>query len=110
MKRGRAKSVRVTRDDQLGSLAAVALYMGVGRTWLSGVKRRQGELRHEPLPVIPFVGGKTCAEWIKRFIQLPINAAFVPTAGYKKAPPSPHQGREASTSGKSDSPPRQHAR
>lgn len=120
MKRGRPKSTRITRDDQLGSLLAVAKHMHVSRTWLSGVKRRQAELAKlfaadpakVPASLVPpaFAGGKTCAQWVKAFILHPINSAFVPTAAYRKVPPSQRQGPAASTSGKSGSPLRQHAR
>lgn len=108
MRRGR-KSIAVARADQLGSLKAVAAFMGVGRTWLSGVKRRAIELA--PTGVAsPFAGGKTCADWIREFIRLPVNAAFVPTSTYKKAQPSPRRGRVASTSDRSGSPLHPHVR
>jgi hypothetical protein len=91
MRRGRPRFPRVTADDQLGTIAAVAAHMRVGRTWLSGVKRRQLELaqlypssKYASLP-IAFAGGKTCAAWVKEFLRHPLNADFVPTRSYKKA-------------------------
>lgn len=95
-KRGRPDEAPLTSDDQLGSIKAVAIRLGVSRTWLSGVKRRQIELsrmawglteeRPPSLPPPAFSCGKTCAKWVLEFIRHPINAEFSPTAGYKKAP------------------------
>lgn len=93
--------MKITSDDQLGSLKAVATYMRVSRTWLSGVKRRALALSKEGVPP-PFAGGKTCAQWVRDFIRLPVNAGFVPTASYRKAPPARSRGRAASAGGKSD--------
>lgn len=93
-KRGRPAEALLTSDDQLGSIKAVAIRLGVSRTWLSGVKRRQVELAKfysqgstatTGCPAA-FACGKTCASWVRDFIRHPINAGFSPTAGYKKAP------------------------
>ena len=85
MKRTRTS---IKSDDQLGTIKAVAEYLGVGRTWLSGVKRRQFQLHVElgagSYP-IAFSGGKTCAAWVKEFLRHPINASFVPTKSYRTA-------------------------
>ena len=93
MKRGRRKSPKVNRPDQLGDIKSVALYMGVSRTWLSGVKRRWiylTEKNEAPLQS-PFAGGKTCAQWVIDFIRLPQNVGFSPSAAYRKALKSPHR-------------------
>lgn len=116
-RRGRPESAPVDRDDQLGTIKAVAAHMQVSKTWLCGVKRRYLELARqkaagqltEELPQAPVAGGKTCAAWIREFIRHPINAGFVPTRGYKKVRPSRRPSRAASTSGRSDSPPHPHA-
>lgn len=96
MKRGRKKSPKVTSHDQLGDIKAVAAYMRVSRTWLSGVKRRWLDLqkaKRAPLQS-PFAGNKTCAQWVIEFIRLPENSGFAPSSAYRKAPQSQPQGRE----------------
>jgi hypothetical protein len=81
-----AKSPTITRDDQLGSLKAIAEYMCVSRTWLSGVKRRYNQLpAGHDVPVL-FASGKTCAMWVREFIRHPINRGFVATRSYKTKP------------------------
>lgn len=120
VKKGRPPAPVIERDDQLGTLKAVAQYMGVGRTWVCGVKRRYlelvaqkqaGELRDE-LPPAPFGGGLTCAAWLTDFVRHPINASFNATRAYhtpinprpkarSSTPPSRGAGPAASASGKS---------
>ncbi len=93
-KRGRPAEAPLTSDDQLGSIKAVAIRLGVGRTWLGGVKRRQMELERmaglpenrSNLPAPAFACNKTCATWVREFIRHPYNAGFSPAASYRKAP------------------------
>lgn len=98
-KKGRKPTV-IKSDDQLGPLSAVAAYMKVGRTWLSGWKLRAEELAAEGVPS-PFAGGKTCAAWVREFIRHPKNANFVPTTVYRTACPTQEPHRAASASGRS---------
>jgi hypothetical protein len=93
-KRGRPAEAPLTSDDQLGSIKAVAIRLGVGRTWLGGVKRRQVEINRmawlpgerPDLPTPAFACNKTCATWVREFIRHPFNAGFSPAASYRKAP------------------------
>ena len=92
-KRGRPTEAPLTSDDQLGSIKGVAARLGVSRTWLAGVKRRQlalsqmtwAEGKVPALPANAFACNKTCATWVREFIRHPINAEFSPTAAYRKA-------------------------
>jgi hypothetical protein len=64
---------RVKADTDLGSLAALAVYMNVGRTWLSALKkcakRRAAEApAHAPNPN-PFVGQKATKQRIMQWLE-----------------------------------------
>lgn len=100
----------ITDRQHFGSLAAVAKFMRVSRTWLSAVKKRAKKLEvsdgtNEPV-LSPWIGNKTRADWVEAFLTNPQNRGWVPTHEYKRQPTQPAQGRAPSTSGKSDAPPR----
>ena len=83
-KRGRPAEAPLASDDQVGSIKGVAARLGVSRTWLAGVKRRQHALgqmtwaegKVPALPANTFACNKTCATRVREFIRHPINAEF----------------------------------
>lgn len=100
----------ITDRTHFGSLASVAKFMRVSRTWLSAVKKRAKQLEvstgvNEPV-LSPWIGNKTRADWVEMWLMNPRNRGWVPTSEYKKQPTQPAQDRAPSTSGKSDAPPR----
>ena len=100
----------ITDRTHFGSLAAVAKFMHVSRTWLSAVKKRAKKLEvstgaNEPV-MSPWIGNKTRADWVEAFLMNPRNRGWVPTHEYRKQPPQPAQDRALSASDKSDAPPR----
>ena len=100
----------ITDRTHFGSLAAVAKFMRVSRTWLSAVKKRAKKLEAANpgcVPVLsPWIGNKTRADWVEAFLTNPQNRGWVPTHEYKKPPTQPAQDRAPSTSDKSCEPPR----
>lgn len=81
------RAVRVIRSsEQLGTLCGVALYMGVGRTWLSALKRCAMR-RHAADNPTPFRGGKTCARWVMKWLER--NPDFKASEEYARGPVPP---------------------
>lgn len=100
-------SRELTSETDLGSLAPLAVYMKVGRTWLQALKKcaarralEAADSSGEPNPS-PFIGQKSTKARIMAWLER--NPDFQAAREYprKQSPSAPPRDRELSAAGRS---------